>query len=222
MRVNNALIISPHPDDLEIGMGGSAAKMIDGGAEVVSLVVTDGRRSTSASGLSEDQVAELRKDEVREAASILKLHDLILLGLHDAAGDDNRIKLQDELKKAIKRFQPREIYIPHPEIDKHPTHREVSRAVIDTLKEMSDAGEDIPQHVWCYEVWTPFPHYDRIEDVSHFIEFKSASINAHKSQLEYKNYTQGILGLNRYRAVFDERHGVTDELYAEVFIEHKL
>jgi hypothetical protein len=94
--------------------------------------------------------------------------------------------------------------------------------VIDTLKEMSEAGVDIPQRVWCSEVWTPFPHYDRIEDVSHFIEFKSASINAHKSQLEYKNYTDGILGLNRYRAVFDQRHGVSRVLYAEVFIELKL
>ncbi len=31
-----------------------------------------------------------------------------------------------------------------------------------------------------------------------------------------------ILGLNRYRAVFDERHGVPKMQYAEVFIELKL
>ena len=31
-----------------------------------------------------------------------------------------------------------------------------------------------------------------------------------------------ILGLNRYRAVFDERHGVPKMQYTEVFIELKL
>ncbi len=64
--------------------------------------------------------------------------------------------------------------------------------------------------------------YDRIEDISQYINLKVRAIEAHKSQLEYKNYTQGIIGLNRYRAVFDERHGVHEMQYAEVFVELKL
>lgn len=218
MSSKSVLIISPHPDDLEIGMGGTAAKMIDSGREVASLVVTDGRRSTSAAGLNEDQVAELRKEEVREATGLLGLNYLVLLALKDASAD-NMLELKNELAKIIEKTQPKEIYIPHPEIDKHPTHNAVSNAVLEKLREMSQGGKDIPKRIWCYEVWTPFPSYDRIEDITEYIEVKTAAINAHKSQLEYKNYTEGMLGLNRYRAVFNERHGMTEGMYAEVFWE---
>lgn len=216
----SALIISPHPDDLEIGMGGTAAKMVESGIKVTSMVVTDGRRSTSKAGLDENQVAELRKSEVREAAGILGLDVLILLDLPDAEGDNASV-LKDEFERALDKLSPTEIYLPHPEIDKHPTHRAVSKAVLEKLKEMQGAGRDIPT-LWCYEVWTPFPSYDRIEDVTEYVEVKTALINAHRSQLEYKNYTEGMLGLNRYRAVFNERHGVTEEMFAEIFIELKL
>lgn len=218
MSSKSVLIISPHPDDLEIGMGGTAAKMIDSGREVASLVVTDGRRSTSAAGLNEDQVVELRKEEVREAAGILGLNYLALLELWDAS-TENMLILKDELAKIIEKTSPEEIYIPHPEIDKHPSHRAVSQAVLEKMREMSQAGVQVPENVWCYEVWTPFPSYDRIEDITEYIEVKTAAINAHKSQLYYKNYTEGMLGLNRYRAVFNERHGMTEGMYAEVFWE---
>lgn len=221
MNNNRALIISPHPDDLEIGMGGTAAKMAEKGVDIASLVVTDGRRSTSEAGLSEDRVAEIRKNEVREAAGVLGLDVLILFELPDAEGDNITI-FKDELGKVLDKLKPSEIYIPHPEIDKHPTHGAVSNAVIDKLREMSQAGQEVPERIWSYEVWTPFPSYDRIEDITEFVEVKSVLINAHKSQLYYKNYTEGILGLNRYRAVFNERHGMTDEMYAEVFLELKI
>jgi LmbE family N-acetylglucosaminyl deacetylase len=79
MPERNVLIISPHPDDMEIGMGGTASKLIDSGVDVVSLVVTNGRRSTSVYGLSEDEVARLRESEVREAVGILGVEYLILL-----------------------------------------------------------------------------------------------------------------------------------------------
>ena len=68
---DNILVISPHPDDLEIGMGGTVAKFTESGVNVVSMVVTDGRRSTSLYGLGEDEMAELRASEVRNATAVL-------------------------------------------------------------------------------------------------------------------------------------------------------
>lgn len=221
MDNKRALIISPHPDDLEIGMGGTAAKMAEGGIDIASLVVTDGRRSTSEEGLSEEKLAEIRKNEVREAAGILGLDMLIHLELPDAKGDNIPV-LKEEIENVLQKLKPGEIYLPHPEIDKHPTHKAVSNAVLEKLRELSGEGQKAPERIWCYEVWTPFPSYDRIEDITEYVEVKSALINAHKSQLYYKNYTEGMLGLNRYRAVFNERHGMTEETYAEVFIELKL
>jgi len=218
MPERNVLIISPHPDDMEIGMGGTAAKLIDCGIDVVSLVVTDGRRSTSVYGHSEDEVARLRESEVREAVGILGVEYLILLGLGDVKSGENRAHFQKELRVALKRFKPEEIYMPHPEIDKHPTHRAVSSLALETIKGMPADEMPVRPGIWCYEVWTPFGTYDRIEDISLQMHLKTAAIDAHKSQIDYKDYTGGIKGLNRYRAVFDETAGITVMEYAEVFI----
>jgi LmbE family N-acetylglucosaminyl deacetylase len=219
---DNVLVISPHPDDLEIGMGGTVAKFTESGVNVVSMVVTDGRRSTSLYGLSEDEMAELRGYEVRNATAVLGIGYLILVGLGDVRSGENKSSFASALEDAMGRFSPREIYIPHPEIDKHPTHRAVSSIALDTLREMDSGLLPEGLRVWCYEVWTPFPSYDRIEDVSLQMHVKQAAIDAHKSQLEYKNYTDGITGLNRYRAVFNETGGLTIMEYAEIFLEVKI
>ncbi len=219
MPERNVIVISPHPDDLEIGMGGTAAKLADSGVNLVSLVVTDGRRSTSIYGLSEDEVAELRESEVREAVGILGVEYLILLRLTDVNSEENRKQYKSELSGALKRFKPDEIYMPHPEIDKHPTHRAVSSIALETVRALPSGVLSPSFKIWCYEVWTPFPAYDRIEDISLHMHIKSAAIDAHRSQTEYKNYTEGMAGLNRYRAVFDETSGVSIMEYAEVFIE---
>ena len=219
MPERNVIVISPHPDDLEIGMGGTASKLIDCGLNVVSLVVTDGRRSTSVYGLSEDEVARLRESEVREAVGILGIEYLILLGLEDVKSDENKSKFRSELSAALKRFKPEEIYMPHPEIDKHPTHRTVSALALETVRASPAGGLPPSLKVWCYEVWTPFGTYDRIEDISLQMHLKTAAIDAHRSQIDYKDYTDGMRGLNRYRAVFSETSGMTIMEYAEVFIE---
>jgi Uncharacterized proteins, LmbE homologs len=215
----NILIISPHPDDMEIGMGGTVAKLAAQGFDVISVVITDGRRSTSVSGLSEDEIAKTRKVEAEEAARILGVKHLTLLDLHDVKSPQNQKKMKEKLQDVINRFESVEIFITHPQIDKHPTHQAVSRLVVETLEKRRKDKLFIPQKVWCYEVWTPFEKYDRIEDISDYIDIKAASIDAHKSQIEYKNYTEGMKGLNRYRAVFNTTSGVTEMKYAEVFLE---
>lgn len=219
MTERNVLIISPHPDDMEIGMGGTAAKLIESGVRVISLVVTDGRRSTSVYGLGEDEMARLREDEVREAVGILGVRYLILLGLGDMKSDENVRSFKSGLVEAIGKFSPEEIYMPHPEIDKHPTHMAVSAIALETIKGIPSGEMPVKPRIWSYEVWTPFPAYDRIEDISLQMHVKSAAIEAHRSQVEYKDYTDGMKGLNRYRAVFDETAGLTVMQYAEVFID---
>jgi len=212
------LVVSPHPDDLEIGMGGTAAKLIDEGANVISLIATDGSGSTTTMELSGEEMAEVRRQEAREAVSVLGIQTLIPLTIENVKTNKKKQHFKNDFKEAILRFNPQEIYIPHPEIDKHPTHKAISQLVVDELRD----GDFKPEKVWCYEVWTPFSNYDRIEDITKYIDLKVMAIETHRSQLEYKNYTEGIIGLNRYRAVFDERHGVTKEKYAEVFIELEL
>jgi LmbE family N-acetylglucosaminyl deacetylase len=217
--IKTILVVSPHPDDLEIAMAGTVTKLIEQGVSVISLIATDGSGSTSVTNKSGDELAELRRQEAREAVSVLGIQTLIPLPIADVQSESNKEHFKNDFRETVLRFKPEQIYIPHPEIDKHPTHKLVSELVIDELKVMAENKEYEAGKIWCYEVWTPFEHYDRIEDISGFIDLKIMAIEAHRSQLEYKNYIEGILGLNRYRAVFDERHGVTNVIYAEVFLE---
>jgi len=48
MSHHNVVIISAHPDDMEIGMGGTVAKLVESMAVITSVVVTNGGRSSES------------------------------------------------------------------------------------------------------------------------------------------------------------------------------
>lgn len=220
MKNSTILVISPHPDDLEIGMGGTAAKFADNGSRVISIVVTDGRGSSNPRNLSEDELAERRKKEVEKSSEILGIADLVLFNLRDVKSDINKLQLENLLNNSYEKYNPGHVYLPHYKIDKHVTHRTVSDIAIKSFFKIGDKGSGHTPF-WFYEVWTPFPEYDRIEDIGDYVSAKKKAINVHKSQLEYKDYTNGILGLNRYRAVFNDVYENVNKGFAEVFLKYR-
>ena len=212
-----ALIISPHPDDLEIGMGGTACLLLEKGMDVISVVVTDGRRSANPRGIMREELIRMREREVRESSRALGV-GLSLLGFADMESEANKREFSSRMEEIITKLCPNEIYIPHPEIDKHKTHRTVSRLTLGCLSAATNAGA-FECECWFYEVWTPFPSYDRIEDITSFADRKRQAIEAHRSQTAYKDYTDGIMGLNRYRGAFHDTADGFAPLWAEVFIK---
>ena len=177
-----ALIVSPHPDDLEIGMGGTACLLVERGIEVVSIIVTDGRRSANPTGITREELIRTREREVRESSGILGV-DVSLLGFSDMESDANRREFSSAISEIIIKLRPGEIYLPHPEIDKHKTHRAVSRLTLDCLDATVEEGA-LECECWFYEVWTPFSSYDRIEDITSFADRKRRAIEAHRSLQE--------------------------------------
>ena len=211
-----ALIISPHPDDLEIGMGGTACLLLEKGMDVISVVVTDGRRSTNPRGITREELIRTREREVRKSSKVLGV-ELSLLGFSDMESDANKDEFSSKMREIITELRPDEIYLPHPEIDKHKTHRTVSRLTLDCLN--AAEGNAFECECWFYEVWTSFPSYDRIEDITSFADRKRQAIEAHRSQTAYKDYTDGIMGLNRYRGAFHDTADGFAPFWAEVFIK---
>ena len=58
------LFIGPHPDDIEIGCGATAAKLAAEGKQVTFLILTDGRYGDGFSGgIKGDELVSLRKQE---------------------------------------------------------------------------------------------------------------------------------------------------------------
>lgn len=213
--MSEILIISAHPDDMEIGMGGTAAMLAAKGARITSLILTDGRRSPNPFAFPPDEMSRIRRKEAETAHEILSISQLISFDLADLKSAQNIEKASSGLRKFLIETPPSEIYTLHPEWDRHPTHRASAKILMDLLQSLSD----LQATVWAYEVWGLFPRWDRFEDISNVISKKIAAVQAHKSQIAVVPYTEGILGLNRWRAVFADPAQIDNKAtFAEVFV----
>lgn len=213
------MVISPHPDDLEIGMGGTVAKEITLGNKVVSVVLTDGRRSQRSFSCSDKEMATIRSKEVKAAANLLGIRDLHCLGLSDLYSFENQERLCQHLSTLLVEYQPKHVYLPHPKLDRHPSHSLGAELVLTIISELVKEKSLVQMSVWAYELWGLFPSWDLAIDISKFIEEKRQAINCHQSQVRDIAYVDGVLGLNRWRAVFNDPHKIPTSSYIEVFIK---
>ncbi len=210
----NVLLISAHPDDMDIGMGGTAAKLAERGAGLSSVVLTDGRRSPNPFHLSAEALIQIRQEEARKAAAILGVHEVIFCGLPDLKSSENYNCAKQKIKELISGMHPGEIYIPHPELDRHPSHRLTGKILLESIAELQAKCD-----VWAYEVWGLFHQWDRFEDISSQIGKKLQAISQHQSQVAAISYGEGVAGLNRWRAIFADPHQTQSRAaFAEVFI----
>ncbi|MCI0445824.1 PIG-L family deacetylase [bacterium] len=217
--MKKVMVVSAHPDDTEIGMGGTVAKLSATGCTIVSVVLTDGRRSPNPFALSQEEMTEMRSEETKRAARILGVNRTIFFDLESISTPESSENAIRKLSEVIDSVMPEEIFTLHPELDRHPTHRLAGKISIDAIKR-SHLRTVI---VWAYEVWGLFNSWDRFEDITDQIGTKLKAIGEHKSQLAAIPYAEGITGLNRWRAVFaDPKQEKATATFAEVFLKLKL
>ncbi|WHZ16040.1 MAG: LmbE family protein [Nitrospira sp.] len=210
------LIVSAHPDDMEIGMGGTVAKLVERRAEITSLIVTDGGRAANPFGWTEQRMAEVRRTEALRAAEILGEKDVIFCDQPDAADEVDVKAVRRNLVEVLTRLKPTEVYTLHEDLDRHPGHRQAGRLVRESVVE---SGLTPGGGVWAYEVWGPFARWDCIEYIDAYVEKKRLAIAEHRSQVATIPYGDGMRGLNRWRAVYADPMAETPAgTYAEVFL----
>ena len=196
-------------------MGGTAAKLAQAGHSLMSVVITDGRRSPDPDSIGEDAMARLRKLEGARACNALGIDNSEFFGFESIAAADANQQATKKLIEVISRFQPDEIYTLHPDLDRHASHRAAGKITVDALEQLNSTVD-----LWAYEVWGLFPQWDRLEDISDYLDTKLASIKEHRSQIAAIQYDEGITGLNRWRGVFADPHQQESPArYAEVFIK---
>lgn len=107
------LVISPHPDDAELGLGGTLALLKSEGSKVGVLDLTNGEPTPHGDPVT-------RERETAEATKVLQLDYRRNLGLknRELESDLNARKLLAEELRALK---PKTIFVPHWE-DVHPDH----------------------------------------------------------------------------------------------------
>ena len=201
------LVIAPHPDDEVLGCGGALARHADAGARISVVFLTSGELGLKH--LLPTRARRLREREARAAGRILGVrHRAFLRGPDWGVGEAQR-QLWRPLGRVLRREQPELIYLPHPE-DGHPDHQ----AAWPLLRAAWLAGLTRQRRplLRAYEVWSPLPHYDHVEDISQVMPRKLRALRAHASQLHEFDYVRAIRGLNQYRGALAARRP-----YVEVF-----
>ncbi len=108
------LFIGPHPDDIEIGAGATAAKLASAGKEVSFLVCTDGRFGEKEEvGLKGEALIAKRKAEASASAARLGVKQVYFLGLSDGGFYEEKELLQG-IAQAVGDVQPDVIFAPDP------------------------------------------------------------------------------------------------------------
>ncbi|WP_298789386.1 bacillithiol biosynthesis deacetylase BshB1 [uncultured Allomuricauda sp.] len=179
------LVFGAHPDDVELGAGGTIAKEVSRGKKVGIIDLTRGELGTRGS-------AEIRDKEAEEAAKILGVSVRENMEFADGFFVNDK-EHQLEIIKIIRKYKP-EVVLCNAIDDRHIDHPKGSKLVsdacflsglikIDTKME----GEDEWQEAWRPKVVYHFIQWKNLEpdfvvDVSGFINKKTDSILAYSSQ----------------------------------------
>lgn len=125
------LFLGPHPDDIEIGAGATAAKLADAGKQVCFLICTDGRfgLENAPEGTTPEQLIELRKAEAVASAKALGVIDVRFLGLSDGGSYDFETLVRG-VARVVGDFGPQVIFAPDPDVisECHVDHRNTGEA----------------------------------------------------------------------------------------------
>lgn len=95
----DVLFAAPHPDDLEIGCGGTIAKLVNQGHRVGMVHMTNGEPTPLGS-------PEMRMEEMRQAAEILGVQVCEMIGLPNRVLMDGP-EARFALATVIRRYRPR-------------------------------------------------------------------------------------------------------------------
>lgn len=113
LKCRRVLCIQPHPDDNEIGMGGTVAVLADAGCEVHYLTVTNGDQGNKDRSASPEQTARIRREETMAAGQHLGVREFHFLEHGDGTLSDV-LGLSVEIARVIRQVKPEAVFAPDP------------------------------------------------------------------------------------------------------------
>ncbi|MBQ0152061.1 MAG: bacillithiol biosynthesis deacetylase BshB1 [Chryseobacterium sp.] len=177
------LAIGAHPDDVELGCGGTIAKLISEGKTCAIVDLTRGELGTRGTDLT-------RKEEAAEAMKILGVSARENLGMKDGFLENSE-EYQMRIVKMIRKYQP-EIVLANAIDDRHPDHAKAAKLVSDAcflsgLRKIETNDEKGNQKVWRpkqifhYIQWKHIQP-DFVMDISEHMQTKLDACLAYKTQ----------------------------------------
>lgn len=179
----DVLVFAAHPDDAELSMGGSIAKLTKQNYKVGIVDLTKGELGTRGD-------VKTREKEAAAADKILNVLVRVKLGIPD--GDIQRTKENLMLViREIRKFKPKIIFAPYFR-DRHPDHQDASTLVkeamfstglpkVKTFDNRVEQKAYRPKKLFYYmQTYTFEPNF--IVDISDSFEKKIKAIKAFKTQ----------------------------------------
>jgi len=174
----DVLAVGAHPDDVELGCGGTVALLARRGLAVGILHLTRGEAGTRGT-------IEERRVEAEKAASILGVGLVEFLDFGDG-GLRTGTAEEDRLITVLRRLRPEMVLAPAP-ADRHPDHGRAHRLIIDCcyysgLTKRGSGEAHRPAAVFSYMQHDPFePSF--VIDVGSTWELKMEALKVYRSQL---------------------------------------
>jgi LmbE family N-acetylglucosaminyl deacetylase len=194
LAARSALVIAPHPDDEALGCGGLIAALVECGADLAVVFVTDGGASHLRSRLwPRPRLAALRAEEASAALAALGASGAacLHLGLADAGivrGSPVWQRAVERTVQLVATLRPAIVLAPWRR-DPHRDHRDSHALTVEALKRAEIRPRLLEYPIWLDELEAedarprPGEAMARHVDVSPWRERKRAAVAAHRSQL---------------------------------------
>jgi len=193
------IVFAAHPDDETLGCGGTIAKRISEGYQVLIVVMTDGRHAFTKvlninSDPSPEELKEVRREEIKKAVRILGVSEenIIFLGFEDGKLEENSEKAKEKVTQILKENSAEEVFF-------HYYGKGVSRDHCATNQIVSNSIEEegFPTLKYQYMIYVrhpigsrivnilaPFFKCNRVQvDISKFLPQKERALKEFKSQI---------------------------------------
>ena len=204
------LAFGAHPDDVELGCGGTIALSIAQGKTVAIVDLTQGELGTRGD-------VQTRKSEAKIASDVLKIYNRENLKLKDGFFENN-LENQLVLIEKIRKYQPN-IVLCNSRRDRHIDHSKANQLVNDScflsglnkIETIDQNGKNQiswrPQLILEYIQWNEVKP-DIVINITGYLDKKIEAVRAYKSQLfDSKNNknntpisTENFLNSVKYRA----------------------
>ena len=190
LTAKRVLCIQPHPDDNEIGMGGTMAALKNLGCDLHALTVTDGSQGNRDRSATPEATKEIRRKETQEAGKHLGVSHFYFLDEPDGTLSDI-VGLSEKIADVIRQAKPDVIFCPDPWLpyEGHYDHIVTGRAASNAFHMSgrqnlkSSAHPPFGASAIAY-YFTANPN--TVLDISPFFEQKFEAIALHQSQMDFE------------------------------------
>ncbi|MBC7459533.1 PIG-L family deacetylase [Candidatus Saccharibacteria bacterium] len=189
--------IAPHPDDLDVGAGGTLAAYSAQGAAIHYLILTDGGKGSDDASLSSTDLVAIRQTEQQRALEIVGGGSITFLDYPDGELEVT-LQLKKQIVTAIRQLKPDVVITLDPtfiyDVKKgminHPDHRAAGQATLDAVFPLARDHLTFPdlnvEGITAHKVPTVlminFQATNFGVDISQTFQTKLNAIRAHTSQ----------------------------------------